>query len=483
MAKVELPKVNEDKLKRSTLSMKSIDTTVISIAKFLGKKEIFTAKKQKFLKDQKAMIKGQKRKADEADSLKVEKKKEAKDNMIVSAVKKKGSNFLDGLIEGFLSIFAGFLAGKIPQMIEMIKTITPQLKAIFDGIAKTVGFVYQFFQSVSVIVYELAKSLFTLTPPDMEKISSEFTDITTSFSAYFESALNVLKVLTFQDFKDPKDLDKTVSQSFGIVDKEVKNNTVDESELTEEKKKEAPKVDYKKQVSQEELEAKMKDPKVIELANQLGDGKPKTKATNGYLNAVSVGKMLTDQGVGVWQHPDFNIKSGFTGSGLEGMMKRASNSFHSSGEALDIPIAGQGEEKLNQIASMLGANKKKLGINELKWKDDADHMDHIHVSFKGNGKVEQPIKPASVSAAPSSKSKTVDNITAAKDIDSPTSDMQKKITQAVLSQQAQLPPTIVPEQQTIIVAGGGGGEVPTPDINTLLNTMQRTRVLTALAYQ
>ena len=478
MAKVELPKVNEDKLKRSTLSMKSIDTTVISIAKFLGKKEIFTAKKQKFLKDQKAMIKGQKRKADEADSLKVEKKKEAKDNMIVSAVKKKGSNFLDGLIEGFLSIFAGFLAGKIPQMIEMIKTITPQLKAIFDGIAKTVGFVYQFFQSVSVIVYELAKSLFTLTPPDMEKISSEFTDITTSFSAYFESALNVLKVLTFQDFKDPKDLDKTVSQSFGIVDKEVKNNTVDESELTEEKKKEAPKVDYKKQVSQEELEAKMKDPKVIELANQLGDGKPKTKATNGYLNAVSVGKMLTDQGVGVWQHPDFNIKTGFTGSGLDGMMKRASNSFHSSGEALDIPIAGQGEERLNQIASMLGANKKKLGINELKWKDDADHMDHIHVSFKGT----EPIKPASVSAAPSSKSTVVDNITAAKDIDSPMSNMQGQINRAVLSQQV---PTMsvpsAPPSPPIVVGGGSG--VFTPDIDTLLNTMQRTRVLTALAYQ
>jgi hypothetical protein len=383
------------------------------------------------------------------------------------------------LVEGFLSIFAGFLAGKIPQMIEMIKTITPQLKAIFDGIAKTVGFVYQFFQSVSVIVYELAKSLFTLTPPDMEKISSEFTDITTSFSAYFESALNVLKVLTFQDFKDPKDLDKTVSDAFGIVDKEVKNNTVDESELTEEKKKEAPKVDYsKKQVSQEELEAKMKDPKVIELANQLGDGKPKTKATNGYLNAVSVGKMLTDQGVGVWQHPDFNIKTGFTGSGLEGMMKRASNSFHSSGEALDIPIAGQGEERLNQIASMLGANKKKLGINELKWKDDADHMDHIHVSFKGT----EPIKPASVSAAPSSKSKVVDNITAAKDIDSPMSDMQGQINRAVLSQQVPTIPTAPAPSSPPIVVGGSSG-LPTPDIDTLLNTMQRTRVLTALAYQ
>ena len=472
MAKVELPKVNEDKLKRSTLSMKSIDTTVISIAKFLGKKEKFAAKKQKFLKDQKAMIKGQQRKADEADSLKVEKKKETKENRIVSAVKKKGGSMLDRLILGVGSIFAGWLAGKVPEIIELIKNSMPRVKAIFDGITKTVGLIYEYFQSMFVIVYELGKSLFTLTPPDGEKIASEFNDIKGAWDSYLKSATNGFKALTGQDFQDPKDLEK--------VDKEVKSNSVDESELTEEKKKEAPKVDYKKQVSQEELEAKMKDPKVIELANQLGDGKPKTKATNGYLNAVSVGKMLTDQGVGVWQHPDFNIKTGFTGSGLEGMMKRASNSFHSSGEALDIPIAGQGEERLNQIASMLGANKKKLGINELKWKDDADHMDHIHVSFKGD----EPIKPASVAAAPSSKSTTVDNITAAKDIDSPDRDMQKKITQAVLSQQTQVPPMSVPEPQSkAIIVGGDGGDLPTPDIDTLLNTMQRTRVLTALAYQ
>jgi len=472
MAKVELPKVNEDKLKRSTLSMKSIDTTVISIAKFLGKKEKFAVKKQKFLKDQKAMIKGQQRKADEADSLKVEKKKETKENRIVSAVKKKGGSMLDRLILGVGSIFAGWLAGKVPEIIELIKNSMPRVKAIFDGITKTVGLIYEYFQSMFVIVYELGKSLFTLTPPDGEKIASEFNDIKGAWDSYLKSATNGFKALTGQDFQDPKDLEK--------VDKEVKSNSVDESELTEEKKKEAPKVDYKKQVSQEELEAKMKDPKVIELANQMGDGKPKTKATNGYLNAVSVGKMLTDQGVGVWQHPDFNIKSGFTGSGLEGMMKRASNSFHSSGEALDIPIAGQGEERLNQIASMLGANKKKLGINELKWKDDADHMDHIHVSFKGD----EPIKPASVAAAPSSKSKTVDNITAAKDIDSPDRDMQKKITQAVLSQQTQVPPMSVPEPQSkAIIVGGDGGDLPTPDIDTLLNTMQRTRVLTALAYQ
>jgi hypothetical protein len=476
MAKVELPKVNEDQLKRSTLVMKSIDTTVISIAKFLDRKEKFTAKQKKFLKAQQAMIKGQERKADEAESLKVEKKekKENKENRFVSAAKKKGGSLLDNLIAGVGSIFAGWLAGKIPEIIELIKKNMPRVQAIFDGITKTVGLVYEYFQSMFVIVYELGKSLFTLTPPDGEKIASEFSDIKGSWDSYLKSATNGFKALTGQDFQDPKDLEK--------VDKQVKDNSVDE-DGEKVKKENKPVVDKKinkKEISQEELNAKMKDPKVIELANQLGDGKPKTKATNGYLNAVSVGKMLTDQGVGVWQHPDFNIKTGFTGSGLESMMKRASNSFHSSGEALDIPIAGQGEERLNQIASMLGANKKKLGINELKWKDDADHMDHIHVSFKGD----EPIKPASVSAAPSYKSTTIDNITAAKDIDSPDRDMQKKITQAVLSQQAQVQPMSVPAPQNkTIVVGGEGGELTTPDIDTLLNTMQRTRVLTALAYQ
>ena len=473
MAKVELPKVNEDQLKRSTLVMKSIDTTVISIAKFLGRKEKFTAKQKKFLKAQQAMIKGQKRKDDEAESLKVEKKKEKKENRFVSAAKKKGGSLLDNLIAGVGSIFAGWLAGKIPEIIELIKKNMPRVKAIFDGITKTVGLIYEYFQSMFVIVYELGKSLFTLTPPDGEKIASEFSDIKGAWDSYLKSATNGFKALTGQDFQDPKDLEK--------VDKEVKDNSVDE-DGKKVKKENKPVVDKKinkKEISQEELNEKMKDPKVIELANQLGDGKPKTKATNGYLNAVSVGKMLTDQGVGVWQHPDFNIKTGFTGSGLEGMMKRASNSFHSSGEALDIPIAGQGEERLNQIASMLGANKKKLGINELKWKDDADHMDHIHVSFKGD----EPIKPASVAAAPSSKSTTVDNITAAKDIDSPTNDMQKKITQAVLSQQAQVPPMSVPESGNKAVVVDGGTTVSTPDIDSLLNTMQRTRVLTALAYQ
>ena len=131
MAKVELPKVNENQLQRSTLSMKSIDTTVLSITKFLDKKESFISKKQKFLKDQKAMIKGRERKADEVDSLKVE-KKEKKENRITSFVKKKGQSILDKIILSVGSIFAGWLAGKIPELIEMMKKMLTTLIQILQ---------------------------------------------------------------------------------------------------------------------------------------------------------------------------------------------------------------------------------------------------------------------------------------------------------------------------------------------------------------
>ena len=79
---------------------------------------------------------------------------------------------------------------------------------------KTVGAVYQFYQSVYAIVWELAKSVVTLTPPDMEKIGSEFNDIKTSWDSYLQSGTNGFKALTGQDFKDPKELEK--------VDKKVK---------------------------------------------------------------------------------------------------------------------------------------------------------------------------------------------------------------------------------------------------------------------
>ena len=52
-------------------------------------------------------------------------------------------------------------------------------------------------------------------------------------------------------------------------------------------------------------------------SDMSGDGKPKTKPTKGYQAAVALGKFLNSQGVAVWQHPDFNIEQGYTGSGQE----------------------------------------------------------------------------------------------------------------------------------------------------------------------
>jgi len=79
-------------------------------------------------------------------------------------------------------------------------------------------------------------------------------------------------------------------------------------------------------------------------------------------------------------------------------MRRSYNSYHNYGEALDVPVNQRDEngnivyspEKLDKLYSFLNANRSKFNIAELKWKDDSNHFDHLHVSFKGGG--ETPIK-------------------------------------------------------------------------------------------
>ena len=126
-----------------------------------------------------------------------------------------------------------------------------------------------------------------------------------------------------------------------------------------------------------------------------GDGSKKSSGnrTGGYQMAVSVGKMLNKQGYDVWQHPDFNVDTGYTGSGNERVMRRSYNSYHNYGEALDVPIMQRdangnvvsSPEKLDKLYAYLNQNRSKFNIAELKWKDDANHFDHLHVSFKGGG--------------------------------------------------------------------------------------------------
>ena len=144
-------------------------------------------------------------------------------------------------------------------------------------------------------------------------------------------------------------------------------------------------------------------PPLGSLLSALGIGGPQAEGaaaggnlsgkTLGYQRAVAAGKMLNSQGIDVWQHPDFNVDRGYTGSGRERVMRRSYNSYHNYGEALDVPVRqpnanGQvvwDDAKLTRLHGQLNAKRQALGIAELKWQDDANHFDHLHVAFKGGG--------------------------------------------------------------------------------------------------
>lgn len=118
-----------------------------------------------------------------------------------------------------------------------------------------------------------------------------------------------------------------------------------------------------------------------------GDGKARRQKnqTPAYQQAVKVGRSLESQGYRAWQHPDFSVFKGYTGSGMERVMRRSYNSYHNYGEALDFPLSHNTEAQLNKLAKYFSDNRSRLGVAELKWKDDANHFDHLHVSFKGGG--------------------------------------------------------------------------------------------------
>lgn len=128
----------------------------------------------------------------------------------------------------------------------------------------------------------------------------------------------------------------------------------------------------------------------LKQAGGAGDGRQARGAnqTPAYNRAVSVGRALEGQGYRAWQHPDFNIYSGYTGSGRERVMRRSYNSYHNYGEALDYPLSHNSEAQLNKLAAYFRQNKSVLGIAEVLWKTSG-HYDHLHVSFKGGGSIDR----------------------------------------------------------------------------------------------
>jgi len=96
---------------------------------------------------------------------------------------------------------------------------------------------------------------------------------------------------------------------------------------------------------------------------------------------IAVGQQLLTLGIkGIWQHPDFNYDSGFTGSGKERVMPRTKG-YHPHNKALDIGLAANGERKLDLVYAYLLKNKERFGIAELLWRTEG-HYDHVHVSFE-----------------------------------------------------------------------------------------------------
>ena len=140
-----------------------------------------------------------------------------------------------------------------------------------------------------------------------------------------------------------------------------------------------------------------------------GDGNQRRSGgqTPAYSQAVAVGRALEKDGYHAWQHPDFGVtpysttgKNGYTGTGRERVMRRSYNSYHNYGEALDYPLSHNSEASLDKLANYFRTNRSSLGVAELLWKNDPNHFDHLHVSFKGGGKTVASMPGSSLAPLP-----------------------------------------------------------------------------------
>ena len=141
-----------------------------------------------------------------------------------------------------------------------------------------------------------------------------------------------------------------------------------------------------------------------------GDGNQRRSGgqTPAYSQAVAVGRALEKDGYRAWQHPDFNVNMGYTGSGRERVMRRSYNSYHNYGEALDFPLSHNSEAKLDKLSNYFKNNRSQLGVAELLWKNDPNHFDHLHVSFKGGGKTVASMPGSSLAPLPADEPMTAE---------------------------------------------------------------------------
>ena len=129
-------------------------------------------------------------------------------------------------------------------------------------------------------------------------------------------------------------------------------------------------------------------PVMLGLRAQINSGQ--TVGGSAKQRTIAVGQQLNAMGYGgVWQHPDFNYDSGFTGSSRERVGGHSATSYHNEEEALDIGVQANGHQKLEMLYQYLLKNKSRFGVAELFYDPSgsrghpAGHGSHLHVSFGG----------------------------------------------------------------------------------------------------
>jgi hypothetical protein len=117
------------------------------------------------------------------------------------------------------------------------------------------------------------------------------------------------------------------------------------------------------------------------------------------MRTVEVGKTLLGMGAKIWQHPDFDLRKGYSPKGGVVGTNRSSQSLHHQAQALDLPRSDNTVVTLDNTYDYLIKNAKALGISEVYWdrkgyyrggkmiggpRSNAvpGHDTHLHVSFE-----------------------------------------------------------------------------------------------------
>ena len=114
------------------------------------------------------------------------------------------------------------------------------------------------------------------------------------------------------------------------------------------------------------------------------------------------------------------------------------NSYHNYGEALDFPLSHNSEAKLDKLSNYFKNNRSQLGVAELLWKNDPNHFDHLHVSFKGGGKTVASMPGSSLAPLPADEPMTAEQSEYLKNL----------LASIALAKSGQQPTTQAPVQQT-----------------------------------